>query len=155
TPDHRRRASRALALAEAELTAGNLSAARLIVDEALPRLDDDRLRGRAMRLNGAILVAAGKPAEAADVLASAARVLAPHESDARETLLEAYEAAVFAGPAQTRRVVDLARSFLPADAEPTVADLLLEGFAARSTAGYERSVAPLRAAIRVLNSDEL
>jgi hypothetical protein len=37
---------------------------------------------------------------------------------------------------QTRRVVDLARSFPPAEAEPSVADLLLEGFAARSTAGY-------------------
>jgi hypothetical protein len=108
-----------------------------------------------MRLNGAILVAAGMPVEAADVLASAAQILAPHESEAREALLEAYDAAVYAGPAATRRVVDLAQPFLPAEAEPTIADLLLEGFSARSTAGYERSVAPFRAAIQALGSDEL
>ena len=155
TPDEKRRATRALALAEAELVTGNLSAARQVIDQALPRLEDDHLRGLAMRLNGAILFAAGQPAEAAEVLASAARVLTPHASVARETLLEAYDAAVLAGSTQMRRVVDLARSLLPAEAEPTVADLLLEGFAARFTAGYEHSVAPLRAAIRALGSDDL
>jgi DNA-binding CsgD family transcriptional regulator len=155
TPDGTRRATRALSLAEAELAAGNLTAAREVVDQALPDLADDRLRGSAMRLNGAILVAAGMPVEAADVLASAAQILAPHESEAREALLEAYDAAVYAGPAATRRVVDLAQPFLPADAEPTIADLLLEGFSARSTAGYEHSVAPFRAAIQALGSDEL
>jgi DNA-binding CsgD family transcriptional regulator/tetratricopeptide (TPR) repeat protein len=155
TPEETRRATRALALAEAELIAGNLSAARQVVDQALPRLDDDRLRGLAMRLHGAILVARGMVTEAADVLSSAAQMLAPHESEARETLLAAFEAAVYAGPTETRRVVDLAHSFLPAVREPSVADLLLEGFAARYTAGYEYSVAPFRDAIRALSSDEL
>jgi hypothetical protein len=70
TPDDTRRATRALSLAEAELAAGNLSAARQVVDQAVPGLDDDRLRGLAMRLNGAILFAAGLHADAADVLAS-------------------------------------------------------------------------------------
>jgi DNA-binding CsgD family transcriptional regulator len=155
TPDDTRRATRALSLAEAELAAGNLSTAREIVDQALPHLDDDHQHGLAMRLNGAILLAAGMPAEAADVLAAAARLLAPHPSIARETLLDAYDAAVYAGPTQTRRVVELAQSFLPAKAAPTVADLLLEGYVARHTAGYDHSVAPFRAAIRALASDEL
>src|SRR4051812_34336358 len=75
TPDDARRATRALALAEGELLAGHLSAARYVVDRAPPRLDDDHLRGVAMRLNGAILFAGGLAAEAADGLVSAARVL--------------------------------------------------------------------------------
>ena len=155
TPDDTRRATRALSLAEAELIAGNLSAARDVVDQALPGLDDDHLRGSAMRLNGSILVARGMVTEAAGVLASAAQALAPYGSEARETLLAAFEAAIYAGPAEMRRVVDLARSFRPAEGEPTVVDLLLEGFVARFTAGYEHSVAPFRAAIRALGSDEL
>jgi hypothetical protein len=122
TPDDTRRAIRALSLAEAEPIAGNLSAAREVVDQALPRLKDDRLRGTAMRLDGAILFAAGMATEASGVLASAASILAQHESAARETLLEAFEASVYAGPVQWRRVVDVAGSFPRAEGEPAVAD---------------------------------
>ena len=91
------------------------------------------------------------PTEAADVLASAAQ--APRAARAPSPARRSWRPSRRpSSPGRRRRdsVVDLARSFLPAEAEPTVADLLLEGFVARFTAGYEHSVAPLRAAIRAL-----
>jgi hypothetical protein len=82
--------------------------------------------------------------EAAGVLAAAAQALAPYESEARETLLAAFEAAVYAGPGEMRTVfVDLARFVPPREGERRLSICWLEGFVVRFTAGYERSVAPV------------
>lgn len=156
TPDDGRRARREVALAEAELIRGHPDTARDMVTGALPRLADDRQRGLAKRLNGAILFATGNAAAAADALAEASQMLAPDAGAARDTILEATRAAVWAGPAQTRKITNAARSFPGVSgSEPAASDLFLEGWRVRFTAGYSQAVAPLRAAAAALRADDL
>ena len=75
---------------------------------------------------------------------------------ARDTMLMALQAAIWAGPAQTREIARAARAF-PAvpGASASVADLLLEGYSARFTLGYQASVEPFRAAVAALLADDL
>ena len=49
----------------------------------------------------------------------------------------------------------MAQALPPASPPPTVTDLLLEGYCARSTAGYHASLSPLRAAVAALRADDL
>ena len=155
TPGDGARAEREVALADAELRAGHAEHARELVRAAIPRLTGDVARGLAKRLNGEIRFAEGNAAEAAAVLADASRALAPDARLARDTLLEALEAAIWAGPAETRKIASAARDLPPASSPPTVTDLLLEGYCARFTAGYAASVGPLRAAVAALRADDL
>ena len=73
TPDDARRAEREVALAEARLMAGDPAGAQDTLGGALPRLTGATARCRAQRLDGAICFAQGHAAEAARILASAAR----------------------------------------------------------------------------------
>jgi len=156
TPDDGRRAQREVALAEAEFISGRPDAARDLVERSRPRLASDDLRAQVTRLTGEILFAQGKPTEAAAVLANAAEALGPATEAARDTIYEAFLAALWAGPAQRRTIATVARSFpRPAAPAPTVSDLLLDGFAARYTLGYAEAAGPLRAAITALLTDDL
>ena len=155
TPGDGARAKREVALADAELRGGHAEQARELVGAAIPRLTDDVARGLAKRLNGRIRFAEGNATEAAGILADASRELAPKARLARDTLLEALEAATWAGPTRTLEIVSAARALPPASCPPTVTDLLLEGFCARFTAGYAASVGPLRAAVAALRADDL
>jgi DNA-binding CsgD family transcriptional regulator len=155
TPGDGARAKREVALADAELRVGHAEQARGLVRAALPRLTNDVARGLAKRLNGEIRFAEGNAAEAAVILADASRALAPDGRLARDTILEALEAATWAGPAETREIVSAAQGLPPASSPPTVTDLLLEGYCARFTAGYTASVGPLRAAVAALRADDL
>jgi DNA-binding CsgD family transcriptional regulator len=156
TADDGRWAGRELALAKAELMGGHHETARELVDAALPRLGDPEARGLAQRLRGEILFAQGHAAESAQVLAGAARLLAPDLDAAREAMATAMRAAIWAGPAQSREIAAAAAAFpRPARSRARVADLLLAGYAARFTAGYSAAIAPLRAAVSLLRSEEL
>jgi DNA-binding CsgD family transcriptional regulator len=155
TPDDGARAKREVALAGAELKVGHPEQARELVRAAIPRLTDDVARGLAKRLNGEILFAEGNAAQAAVILADASWAFAPDARLARDTLLEALEAAIWAGPAETREIASAAQALPPAPSPPTVTDLLLEGYCARLTAGYTASVGPLRAAVAALRADDL
>jgi DNA-binding CsgD family transcriptional regulator/tetratricopeptide (TPR) repeat protein len=155
TPGNAARAKREVTLADTELRAGHAEQARDLVRAAIPRLTDDVARGLAKRLNGEIRFAEGNAAEAAATLADASRELTRDARLARDTLLEALEAAMWAGPAQTREIASAARDLPPASSSPTVTDLLLEGYCARFTAGYAASVGPLRAAVAALRADDL
>ena len=156
TPDDARRAEREVAVAEARLMAGDPVGAQQILDGALPRLTSTTARIQAQRLDGAIRFAQGNAAEAARILASASQALADDDRMARDTMLMAMQAAISAGPAQTREIARAARAF-PAvpDASASVADLLLEGYSARFTLGYQASVRPFRAAVTALLADDL
>jgi DNA-binding CsgD family transcriptional regulator len=155
TPGDGARAEREVALAGAELRAGHAQQARDLAGAAIPRLTSDVARGLAKRLTGEIRFAVGDAAEAATTLADASRKLAPDARLARDTLLEALEAAIWAGPEQAREIASAAQALPPASSPPTVTDLLLEGYCARSTAGYDASVGPLRAAVAALRADDL
>ena len=156
TPDDARRAEREVALAEARLMAGDPAGAQDTLGGALPRLTGTTARGRAQRLDGAICFAQGNAAEAARILARAARAVAGDDRMARDTMLMALQAAIWAGPAQTREIARAARAFPPVpEASASVADLLLEGYSARFTLGYQASVEPFRAAVAALLADDL
>ena len=156
TPDDARRAEREVAVAEARLMAGDPAGAQDTLGGALPRLTGATARCRAQRLEGAICFAQGHAAEAARILARAARGFAGDDRMARDTMLMAMQAAIWAGPAQTREIARAARAF-PAvpGASASVADLLLEGYSARFTLGYQASVEPFRAAVAALLADDL
>ncbi len=156
TADDDRSAGRELALARAELMGGHPGTARDLVDAALPRLGDQEARGLAQRLRGEILFAQGHAAESAQVLAGAARLLSHDQDAARETMATAMRAAIWAGPAQSREIAAAAAALpRPARSQAKVADLLLGGYTARFTAGYNAAIAPLRAALSLLRSEEL
>jgi DNA-binding CsgD family transcriptional regulator len=71
-------------------------------------------------------------------------------------MLGALEAAIWSGPVLTREIARLARTLPPVSgASPSVSDLLLEGYSARFTLGYQASVQPLRAAVTALLADDL
>jgi DNA-binding CsgD family transcriptional regulator len=156
TPDDARRAEREVALAEARLMAGEPVDAQKILDGTLPRLTSVAARCRAQRLEGAICFAQGNAAEAARILAGASQTLAGDDRMARDTMLMALQAAIWAGPAQTREIARAARAFPPVSfASASVADLLLEGYSARYTLGYHASVEPFRAAVTALLAGDL
>jgi DNA-binding CsgD family transcriptional regulator len=156
TPDDARHAEREVALAEARLMAGDPVGAQKILDGALPRLTSVTARCRAQRLEGAIRFAQGNAGEAARILASASQALVDDDRMARDTMLLALQAAIWAGPAQTREIARAARAFPPVSfASASVADLLLEGYSARFTLGYQASVEPFRAAVTALLADDL
>jgi DNA-binding CsgD family transcriptional regulator len=136
--------------------AGDPVGAQKILDSALPRLTSVTPRCRAQRLEGAIRFAEGNPGESAHILASASQALVDDDRMARDTMLLALQAAVWAGPEQTREIAAAARVFPPVpEACASVSDLLLEGYSARFTLGYEASVPPFRAAVTELLADDL
>ena len=153
TPDEDHRARRMLAAAENRLAAGEAPAARAPLSLAAPRLADGLARATARRLEGQSLYAAGQMPEATSVLLDAARMLQPSETRlTRDTLLDAFVAAQFsaqsgAGMAEFLRAV---RSAPTADSRATVADLLLDGFAAMGERRYQAGAALLRRAIAPL-----
>jgi DNA-binding CsgD family transcriptional regulator len=161
TPDAGHRASRLLAAAEAALLAGQPDTARALLDEAMPGLAGTADGARALLLQGTIGFAVGQAGEAAPILLAAARALPPADPQgARQALLAALEAALYAGWSASRTVLSeiaAAAHALPRAGGPeaSASDLLLDGFAARVTAGYRESVPLLRRAIAVLGTGEL
>jgi DNA-binding CsgD family transcriptional regulator/tetratricopeptide (TPR) repeat protein len=156
TPDGARRAGRELALSEATLMAGDPIEAQAVLDVALPRLTNATARFQAQLLAGGIRFAQGDAAAAARILATAAQECVHDERLARNTMLGALEAAIWSGPMLTREIAHLARAFTPVSRPAaSVSDLLLDGYSARFTLGYEASVAPFRAAVTALLADDL
>ena len=155
------RAGRLLAAAGAALTAGQPFRAGALLEEATPQLGGPLARTQAMRLQGTIRFALGQAGEAASLLLEAAQALAPVSArGAREALLEALEAALYAGWSASQAVlVEIARAAraIPASggAEASATDLLLDGFAARAADGYPASVPLLRRAIAMLRASDL
>jgi DNA-binding CsgD family transcriptional regulator len=156
TPDDGRRAEREVALADATLVAGDPAGAQAVLDAALPRLATVMARGRGHQLAGAIHFAQGDAAAAARVLAGAAQAFAHDDRLARDMMFGALEAAMWCGPEVAREISRLARAFPPIPGgAPSVSDLLLDGYSARFTLGYQASLAPLRAAVSALLADDL
>ena len=156
TSDDRQRVGRELKLAEAELRSGSADTAQELVEAVLHRMADPRTHAAGTRLLGEVLLAQGHAAESAQVLAEAARSLAPEQDRAREAMAAAMRAAIWAGPAQTKKIAAAAVTFpRPARSQASAADLLLDGFAARYTAGYTAATTPLRAAVSLLRSEDL
>ena len=153
------RARRLLAAAEAALTAGQPVRAGALLEAATPKPGDPLAQAQVRRLQGTIRFALGQAGEAAPILLDAARALAPTDGrGARAALLEAVEAARYAGWSASRAV--LAEIVAAARATPgaggpeaSAADLLLDGFAAWAAEGYPASVPLLRRAVALRVGD--
>src|SRR6266851_1396119 len=155
TPDDGVRARREVALAEAELVIGHVDIAQEIASNALPLLSDSGTRGQAKVVIGDALFAQGRDVEAAEAFADAAAALAAYPAASADALLAALDAANWAGRAETRKIASIPPPSPPPGTAPAISDLLLAGYQARVTKGYDAAAAPLRAALEALRADDL
>jgi DNA-binding CsgD family transcriptional regulator len=152
TPDPAARVDRALDAAQAKLDVADADAASDLVAAAKLGPTDALQRARLERLGAQIVFARRRGRDAPPLLLDAARRLEPLDAAmARDTYLEAFEAAMFAGrlgagPSE-REVAQAARATVaPQGTGP--GDLLLGALVTRFTDGYAASFAPLSEAVR-------
>ena len=157
TGDPARRVDRALAAAEASLGAGLFDAARgLLATAEVGPLDElQRARLDLLRAEAAYSESRGSAAPA--LLLRAAKTLEPLDPQlARETYLDAWSSALFAGQlASPAGLHDVSREAqAAAGGGPRPSDLLLEGFSLAFTDGRSEAAPVLeRAATRFAGSD--
>ena len=152
TPDPAERGRRALAAAEAKFEAAAPDAAvELLATAELAPLDELQ-RARLERLRAEIAFARTRGGDTPALLLDAARRLEPLDAAlARETHLEAIEAAMFAGRLGhgpgVRELAEAAQAAPAAPEPPRAIDLLLDALATRFTEGYSAGLPPLRRAL--------
>ena len=155
-----RRATRALAAAQANLHAGAFEVALGLLAAAEAEALDELQRARVDLLRGQIASASGAGHEAPAQLFKAAQRLEPLDPDlARETYLDAWGAALFAGRlASTTGLLDVSRAARSA-ARPThrphPSDLLLDGLAMLITDGRAAAAPTLRQAVSAFRGEEI
>jgi DNA-binding CsgD family transcriptional regulator len=158
TADPARRGERTVAAAQASVQAGAFDKALglLVTAEAGPL---DELQGALVELlRGQVAFASGMGGDAPPLLLRAAARLEPLNPDlARETYLNAWGAAVFAGRLEgAGELVEISRAARAAPAPahpPRPVDLLLEGFALASTDGRAAAAPALRQAAAAFASE--
>ena len=154
------RSERALVAAQASLQAGALDAAAELVATAAAGPLDDLQQARADLLRGRIAFVSTAGSDAPALLVTAARQLEPLDGElARQTYLDAWAAALFAGqcaPDGTLHdVCRAARSAPPPAGAPGPSDLLLDGLAVLVTEGRAQAGPLLRRAARVFAEEEI
>lgn len=151
TPNPARRATRAMAAAQAKYEAGASDAAYKLLAAAQAGPLDDLQRARLERLRAQLTFSLVRGSDAPPQLLSAARRLAPLDAGlARETYLEALAAAIFAGRLGSptlQEAAEAARDAPPAPRPLRAIDILLDGLAARFTEGYAASLPRLKQAL--------
>jgi DNA-binding CsgD family transcriptional regulator/tetratricopeptide (TPR) repeat protein len=151
TANPARRAERALAAAQASLYAGAFDAASGLLAVGEAGAADDYQRARVAMVRGHVAFASGHGSDASPLLLAAAKRLEPFDlALARETYLDAWGAALFAGRMATAgdllEVSRLARAApLPTGALRPI-DLLLDGLATLITEGHAIAAPKLRQA---------
>ena len=140
TEDPARRAERTLAAAQVNLQAGAFEAALALLAAAEAGPLDELGQARLDLLRAEVAFAQNRGSDAPSLLLRAAETLAPLDARlARETYLDAWSAALFAGDmATTGSLLDVSRAALatPRPADPQrPCDLLLDGFALLFTEG--------------------
>jgi DNA-binding CsgD family transcriptional regulator len=159
TVDPPRRAERALAAAQAKYQAGAFDGALGLLAAAEAGPLDEFAGARADLLRGQIAFASGLGSDAPPLLLKAAKRLEPLNLDlARETYLDAWHAAMFAG--HLARAGDLAEvscaaRALPGPAHARPSDLLLDGLALWVTDGTAAAAPVLRQATAAFASADM
>jgi DNA-binding CsgD family transcriptional regulator len=159
TPEPADRALRALAAAHAKHEAGAPDAALDLLTVAAAGPLDALQRARGDLLRAQIAFVRTRGSEVPGMLLDAGKALAPLDATlARETYLQALEAAIIAGSlGHGRGVLEAAEAAQAAPAPstpPGPVDLLLDGLVTRFTHGYEASVPRLRRALEALRSHD-
>ncbi len=160
TPEAGRRAERALAAAQAHLQAGAFAAALQLLAGAEPGLLDELGRAHVELLRGQIEFASSAGSEAPALLLKAARGIEPLDITlARETYLDAWVAAFFAGGfarvGTLQEISRAARSAPQPTAAPRPADLLLDALSVLVSEGRAAAAPMLRRALSVLAEGEI
>jgi DNA-binding CsgD family transcriptional regulator len=159
TADPVRRGPRALAAAQAKLDAASPDDASALAATAELCPLDELDRARLVRLRARIAFARRRGSDAPPLLFEAAKRLEPLDAAlARETHLDAFGAAIFAGRLNTgpslEEMATAARAAPPGPDPPRAVDLLLDGLVSRFTEGYVAAVDPLRRALDVVAQDD-
>ncbi|GAB3046651.1 LuxR family transcriptional regulator [Intrasporangium mesophilum] len=161
TADPGQRADRALAAAHAHLDAGAFRAARGLLAAAEADATTDLQLARVELLEGQLDRASNSGRDAPGHLLRAARRLESHDLRlARNTYLEAWGAALVAGPLATAegQLLDVSRAALrapPSATGPLAADQLLEGLATMVTRGVSAAAPNLREAVDAFLADRV
>ena len=155
-----RRADRALAAAQAQVHAGAFDEALGLLAAAEIDAQTELQRARADLLRGKIASAAGPITEASSQLLKAARRLEPLDVNlARETYLDAWAAAMYAGElggsGQLREVSEAARSAPASPGPPSLSDLLLDGLSLVVSEGRPAATPVLHEAVGAFAVEEL
>jgi DNA-binding CsgD family transcriptional regulator len=159
TPDPARRAGRTLEAAQADLQAGAFGKARDLLATAEAGPLDEFQAARADLLRGRIAFSSGLGRDAPPLLLKAAKRLEPLNLDlARETCVDAWQAAFFAGhlagAGDLLEVSRAARALPPPAHPPRLVDVVLDGFARLVTDGPAAAAPVLRQATSALASPD-
>jgi DNA-binding CsgD family transcriptional regulator len=163
TPDPARRADRALAAAEAKHLAGAPEAATRLLSLARAGPLGELGEARAQLLGARIAFTTTRGREAPPLLLDAARRMAPLDPAlARETYLDAFAAAIFAGRmVQSGDVREIAAAVLAARWDditgdgPRARDLLLDGLAHLAAHGYAAGIPRMRRAVEAFTAEPM
>ena len=155
TPGAARRGMRALAAAEAMLSAGAFDKALVLLTVAEEAPLDPLPRARIDLLRAQIAFASSHGSEAVSLLLAAARRLESlDDALARATYLEAFSAVVLSSWADGPRVARAARELPPASSRSRT-DLLLDSMIALFTDGYAAAAPITHRVVREFRSDDL
>ena len=159
TLDPERRAGRALAAARVIAQSGAFDAALRLLATAEAGPLDGLQRAGAQLLRGQIAFASSSGSEAPPLLLKAAKSFEPLDVGlARQTYLEAFSAAQYAGRFDTgaglRQAAQAARAAPRAVQPPNAADQLLDGLALLNTEGYTAAAPTLKRALTAFSSEE-
>jgi DNA-binding CsgD family transcriptional regulator len=163
TPEPTRRARRTLAAAQSKHQAGapDTALSLLAMAEAGPL--DELQRARAELLRAQVTFAVNRGRDAPPLLLAAAKRLESLDAAlARETYLDAFSAALFAGRlARGGSVREVAEAVLAADwgdssrRSPLACDLLLDGLAVLTTQGYAAAAPTLKRALLAFRDEPM
>ena len=163
TPEPEPRARRALAAAQCSQEAGAPDGALELLGMAEAGPLDELQRARAELLRAQIRFAVDRGRDAPPLLLAAAKRLEKLDAKlSRETYLDAFSAALFAGRlAQGAGVREVAEAVLAADwgesgeQSPRAFDLLLEGVAVLTTQGYAAGAPTLKRALEAFRDEPM
>ena len=160
TPDPARRGMRALDAAQATLQAGAFDPALVLLATAEAGPLDDLPRARIDLLRAQIAFASSRGNEAPPLLLAAARRLERLDAGlARETYLDAFSAAMFAGRLASGpgllEVAQAARQAPPPPPQPRKGDMLLNGLAVLFTDGYPAAMPLSKRALQAFCSEDI
>jgi DNA-binding CsgD family transcriptional regulator len=160
TGDPARRTDRALAAAQASLQAGEFGTALGLLSTAEAGQLDDLGRARLDLLRAEAAYAQQRGSDAPPLLLRAARTLEPLDVRlARDTYLDAWSAALFAGQLATagtlREVSQAARAAPPPGAPARASDLLLDGLTLLFTDGRATAVPLLSRAATAFTGNDI
>ncbi len=160
TPGSVQRTARALAAAQAKHQAGAPDAALELLATAEAGPLDELQRARVDLLRAQIAFAVRRGSDVPTLLLEAAQRLEPLDVTlARDTYLEAFAAAIFAGRLATGggvlEAAEAARAAPPSPGPPRAPDLLLDGLALLVTDAYPAAAPMLKQALSALRGDEV